>query len=76
MEAQPHRFRILRAEALFHDLRVAAAQRAEFRDLFEEVGLANEEKREPRRELVDLHPGLEHFLDVDDHVRERESRFV
>jgi hypothetical protein len=55
VEAQAHRLGVLRAEALLHDLGVDAPHRAELRDLLEEVGLADVEEREPRRELVDVH---------------------
>ena len=76
VEAQAHRVRIASAEALLHDLRVAAAQRAELGHLLEEVALADEEEGQPRREFVDRHAGLHHFLDIDDQVGQREGGLV
>ena len=57
----------------FMILRVDAPHRAELGDLLEEVGLGDEEEGQPRRELVDRHPGPRHLLDVGDRVRHREG---
>ena len=73
MEAQPHRIRVLGAEAGLHDLGPAAARGAELGDLLEEVALRDEIKGKPRREGVDVHAGFQHFLHVDDAVRQREG---
>ena len=47
VEAQAHRLRIARAEALLHDLRVDPPHGAELRDLLEEIGLGHVVEREP-----------------------------
>src|SRR5215468_438346 len=58
---------------MLHDLRPAASYRAKLRDLFKEIALRNEIKGKSRRKLIDGHARLEHLLDVDDAVGERES---
>ena len=44
----------------------------ELRDLLEEVHVAREEEREPRREVVDRQPGVDRRLHVGDGVGQRE----
>jgi hypothetical protein len=50
---------VLRAEALAHDPRPHAPRGAELGDLLEEVVVHVEEERQPRRELVDVEPGVD-----------------
>ena len=76
MEAQAHRFWILRAKPLLHDLGVDPANGPELRDFLEEVHLAHEEEGEPWRKLVHVHPSLLDFLDIGDEVGHREGHLV
>ena len=60
------------AEPLAHDLGPHPAGGAELRHLLEDVVVAVEEERQPRREPVDLEAGVERGLHVGDPVGERE----
>ena len=73
MRAQHHRARVLGAEALLHDPRPQAPQRAVLGDLLEEVDVRVEDPRQPRRERVDVDAALAHRLDVGDRVGEAEG---
>ena len=73
VEAQRHRLRVLRAEAVAHDVRPHPPRRAELRDLLEDVVVAVEEERQPRRELVDLEAGVDRGLHVGDRVAQGEG---
>ena len=53
VEPQHRAPRVLRVEPLGHDPRPHPPRRAELRDLLEEVHVAREEERQPRREVVD-----------------------
>jgi hypothetical protein len=76
VKAQPHAFGVLRAETFLHDLGVDAARGAELGDLLEEVGLADEEEGQARREGVHVHAGLLHLLHIGDQVAHREGHFM
>ena len=56
VEAQHHRARVLRAEALLHDARPEPARGAELRDLLEEVAVAGEEERQAGAKSSILRP--------------------
>ena len=64
---------IFGGEAVAHDARPDAAGGAELGDLFEEVVVGVEEEGEPRREAVDVEPGVDGGLDVGDAVGEGEG---
>jgi hypothetical protein len=67
------RLRVLRAEAVAHDRRPQPPGGPELRDLLEQRRAGHEEEAQPRRERVDVEPGVERRLDVGDAVGEREG---
>ena len=64
VEAQHHRLRVLRAEALLHRVRPHVAGGAELGHLLEDVVVAVEEEGQAGREVVDLQAGVERRLHV------------
>ena len=76
VRAQLQRARVERAEAVAHDRRPHAPQRAVLGDLLEEVRVRVEDPREPRSEVVDRDAVREHRLDVGDRVGERERHLL
>ena len=62
VEPQHRRLRVLRAEPLGHDRVPHPPARPELRDLLEEVVVAVPEERQPRREVVDVEPGVDRGL--------------
>ena len=76
VRAQHHRARILRAETLLHDTRPHAARRAQLGDFLKEVVVQVPEKRETRREVVDVEAAFDSFFDVADAVGDSEREFL
>ena len=76
VEAHQPRLRLLRAERLAQLARPDPARRAVLGDLLEEVDVRVEEERQPRREVVDVHPARDLLLDVGQPVLERERELL
>ena len=76
VEAHQPRARVARAEAVAQLTRPDPPRRPVLRDLLEEVEMGVEEEREPRRELVDVHPARDRPLDIGEAVRERERELL
>ena len=70
------RLGILGVEVVAHDARPHAACGAELRHLFQEIAMRVEEERQPRRELVDIEPGINRRLHVGHAVGQRERHFL
>src|SRR5713101_9064834 len=64
MEAQPQRPRVACMEPVAHDPCPQASCRAELRDFFEEVVMAVEEERQPRRKVINREARLNAYLNV------------
>ena len=73
VEAQHHRLRVLRPEALLHRVRPHVAGGAELGDLLEDVVVAVEEEGQAGGEVVDLQAGVERRLHVGHAAGEREG---
>ena len=76
MGAQHEGFRLLRAEALFHDASPQPARGAELGDLLEEIEVGVEEEAETRRELVDVEARSRAQLHVGEPVAEGEGKLL
>ena len=76
VEAHEERALALGAVAVAQLARPDPAGRAVLRDLLEEVDVRVEEEREPRREVVDVHPPLAAGLDVGEPVGQRERQLL
>ncbi len=74
--AQHLRARVLRPEAIAHDVRPHAARRAQLGDLLEEVAVHVPEERQALREGVDVESGRAPELDVGDAVGQREGQLL
>ena len=55
---------------------LAYTRRAELADLLEEVLVADEEERQPRRELIDVHASRDDFLAIGDREGQDECDFL
>ena len=68
VEAKHHRVRILRAEAVAHQVRPEPARGAVLRDLLEQIVVRVEEERKPRRKFIDGQSGGDCGIDIGDRV--------
>ena len=75
VEPQPARF-VARAEPLAHEPGPEPARGAELRDLLEQIGVAGEEERQPRREAVHVEAGGHRAPHVLHPVGERERQLL
>jgi hypothetical protein len=76
VEAHQQRTLVAGAVAVAQLARPDPPGRAVLRDLLKEIDVGVEEKRQPRRELVDVEPAGERVLDVSEAVLERERELL
>ena len=76
MEAQHHRARILRVEAVAHNLRPHATRRTELRHLLQQIIMAIKEEGELARKPVHIQPRVKRGPYIADGIRERECHLL
>ncbi len=76
MKTHAHRLGLLCAELFLHHLGIDPTHGPELGDLFKEIGLRDEEKREPRRKVVHVDADARHVLHEGLRVRQGKSDLV
>src|SRR4029079_6059644 len=76
MKAKLPRARLLRFEPLFHDAEPDTARRAILGDLLEEIIMRVKEKREARREFIDVEALANSVLDIFNAIAQRKREFL
>src|SRR5947209_889 len=75
METQHHGTRVLRIEALTHDMRPHPPRGAELGNLFKQVVMAIKEERKLAREAIHVQSCINGCLYISDRISQREGHF-